>query len=137
MKKTVLFSLCIFVVVTAVWMSGCSMTQAMFAKQGSFEIIKVNRHLHMQNFRGQGFEQAGKKHEDAGETTAANLLWDEQGEEFIVIWRYNGPVISDAPVTLHFDYNYLNDSSFYRVSEQYDTVVPGRHEFRFQNFGDN
>ena len=118
-------------------LAGCSIMQAMFSKDGSFRIIKVNRSLNKDTLRDAGFETAGKKQLLSAQTFDSDLLYEEQGEEFIVIWRYDGPVVTNVPVKLYFDYNYAGESEFYRVTESYDTVIPGRHEFLFRNVGDN
>lgn len=91
----------------------------------------------MNNLLGEGFEVIGTKrrHDVFGQDVS--LDYKDRGEEIVVIWRYDGPAIQNAPVVLHFDYQYHADSKIYRISEPYETIVPGRYTFKFRNTGDD
>jgi len=118
--------------------AGCAMNRT--ARDGGnalFRVVKVNRFLRMQSLKGEGFMDAGRNQPNITEFQSGVIPFDKRGEEFVVTWRYDGPAAENVPVKLCFDYSYRLQPQTYRIEETYNTIVPGRYVFRFQNFGDS
>jgi len=104
---------------------------------GKFRIVKVNRFLRMKSLRGEGFMEAARNQPNITDFQSGIIPFEDRGEEFVVTWRYDGKPIENVPVKLYFDYTYLRQPQIYRVEESYSVIIPGRHIFKFRNFGDD
>ncbi|RJP59478.1 MAG: hypothetical protein C4541_05960 [Candidatus Auribacter fodinae] len=127
----------IFLISIMIGLCGCASQQHTKAEYGKFRIVKVNRSLRTMTLRGEGFEIIAQKHPQDSKVIVNDLPYNDRGEEFVVIWSYDGPSLANAPVTMHFDYHYDNKPDVYRVTEQYSTLIPGRKVFRLLNTGDD
>lgn len=131
MKKQLLY---LFLVII---LSGCASQKPLTLDQVSFRVVKVNKFMKMQSLRGEGFEVIGRKHPNEAGILKNDLPFEERGEEFVVIWRYDGPALKNVPVKLCFDYTYGRKPEVFRVAEKYTDVFPGRYTFKFCNKGND
>ena len=134
MKQSVLS---LIIILFCSMLCSCAHNSQSAGNVASFSVIKVNRFLRMQTLQGEGFEVIGKKRREGTLGLSDALEYKDRGEEITVIWRYDGPPVKNAPVVLNFDYQYPVEKTIYRISEQYETIVPGRYTFKFRNTGDN
>lgn len=127
----------IFFIIISFFLHGCASNKQTKQQGAAFKVVKVNRYLRMNTLQGKGFDIIGQKKPRAIGKNDFSLDYDNRGEEIIVIWKYKGPALQNAPLKLCFDYSYPNDEKIFRVEEKYSSVVPGRYVFKFRNTGDD